>query len=87
MKSFQLLFANTSSDARVSIQRVDNEHGNTLAAYKALGSPVYPTEEQIQKMNAATRLPPPEEKRLAEGKLNLRVEPNGLVLLEVRRDQ
>lgn len=32
-----------SSDALVTIQYVDSRHGNTLEAYRALGSPRYPT--------------------------------------------
>ncbi len=83
-KVFQLLFDHVGPDASVSFERVDNEHGNTLAAYKALGSPQYPTEDQVRRMNAATGLPPPEQRRLEAGHLNLELEPNALVLLELR---
>lgn len=66
------------------INQVDNEHSNTLAAYKALGKPEYPTEEQVEKMNAATVLPSPIHKGLEAGSLDLQVAPNALFLIEVR---
>jgi hypothetical protein len=63
---------------------VDSSHSNTLAEYKALGSPQYPTEDQVLRMNSATALPVPEKQQLKSGKLNLHLEPNSLLLLEVQ---
>ena len=67
----------------VSENRVDDDHGNTLAAYKTLGSPRYPTEDQVRRLNAATELPPPSPKRLEGNHLDLELQPNALVILEV----
>ncbi len=78
----QLLFKNVPAGTPVSISRVDNEHGNTLAAYKQMGSPRYPTEQQIEQLNEATKLPPPEHRQLTGGKLDLDLDPNALVLIE-----
>ena len=54
-KKVRLVFENVPSNAPVDVSRVDDEHGNALAAYRALGSPRYPTEEQVAKMNAASQ--------------------------------
>src|SRR5690242_3687225 len=50
----RLIFNQALANAPVDMSLVDDNHGNTLAAYRALGSPQYPTKEQIRKMNAAT---------------------------------
>ena len=83
-KDVELSFTNVRSDAAVAISRVDSSHSNTLAEYKALGSPLYPTEEQVRRMNAATALAAPEKRQLQGGKLNLHLEPNSLLLLEIQ---
>jgi len=68
----------------VSESRVDNEHSNTLAAYRSIGSPQYPTEEQAKQLNAMTALGPPKIERLQGRELKLELGPNALVLLEVK---
>ncbi len=82
--SMRLEFRNVPQNARVDISRVDDEHGNTLAAYRAMGSPQYPTEAQIEKLNAATALGPASQMRLEGDHLDLSLEPNALVLVEVQ---
>ncbi len=78
-----LLFKNIRPNASVSISRVDNEHGNTLAAYRKIGSPRYPTEQQIAQLNQTTQLGPPEHRQLSSGELELNLEPNALALIEI----
>jgi xylan 1,4-beta-xylosidase len=70
--------------AEVSESRVDDEHSNTLAAYRSIGSPRYPTEEQVQKLNAMTALGTPKITRVSGREINLELGPNALVLLEVK---
>ena len=82
-KKFRLILEHVAANAHVHISRVDDEHGNTLAAYRAMGSPPYPTEEQIERLNAATQLGPPGETHLDGNHLDLELEPNALVLVEV----
>jgi xylan 1,4-beta-xylosidase len=67
----------------VNVSRVDDDHGNTLGAYKQMGSPVYPTEKQVAELNAATALPPPEQRHLENGRLDLKLQVNALVLVEL----
>jgi xylan 1,4-beta-xylosidase len=82
-KNVELAFRGVPGDASVSISRVDDQHGNTLAAYKAMGSPLDPTEEQVEQLNKQTDPGAPEQRKLTEGKLSLALDKNALVLIEV----
>jgi len=80
-RTLRLVFANMPTDARVTIQRVDDRHGNVLPIYARMGSPRYPTMAQVAQMNAVTALPPPTQEHLDHGALTLTLEPNALVLV------
>jgi len=82
-KSVRLIFNALHSNATVKVSRVDDQHGNTLAAYRAMGTPRYPTEEQIRQLNAATALPSPAEHRVEGNHLDLHLDANALVLVEL----
>ena len=77
-------FLHVSSDAIVRIQRVDDEHGNVLKKYAAMGKPVDPTPVQVEQLNRETALGAAEETRLSNGKLKLDLTPNALVLITVQ---
>jgi xylan 1,4-beta-xylosidase len=83
-KTIRLTIDGVPSNSAVTISRVDDEHSNTLAAYKLLGSPRYPTAEQVEKMNAATALGRPAGQHLSMNRLDLALQPNALLLLEVQ---
>jgi xylan 1,4-beta-xylosidase len=70
-------------NAEVSISRVDDDHGNVLPHYKAMGSPRYPSEEQVQKLNEETKLPAPMKQHLDGNQLSLTLQANALVLIEI----
>ena len=80
----RLKFTGVAADAKGVMQRVDEEHGNPLRAYASMGSPRYPTREQVAEMNRVSALPRPEEISLKDGQLELTVPVNGLALIEVR---
>jgi xylan 1,4-beta-xylosidase len=82
-KNIQLRFRGLPADAKVSISRVDDDHGNTLAAYKAMGSPVDPTEAQVKELNRETDPGAPEQRALVDGRLNLSLSSNALLLIKV----
>jgi xylan 1,4-beta-xylosidase len=63
--------------------RVDDDHSNTLAAYRSMGSPRYPTDAQVRKLNTLTALPVPAVRPLENKELDIELGPNALVLLEV----
>jgi xylan 1,4-beta-xylosidase len=67
-----------------TIYRLDANHGSLTNAYAAMGSPVNPTREQIEKLKAAAILPAPEHASLKAGELHLHLEPEALLLIEVK---
>jgi xylan 1,4-beta-xylosidase len=82
-KNVQLLFHGVPANAKVSISRVDDDHANTLAAYKAMGSPVDPTEAQVKELNRETDPGAAEQSALVDGRLNLSLSSNALLLIKV----
>jgi xylan 1,4-beta-xylosidase len=82
-KNIQLLFRGIPANAKVSISRVDDDHGNTLAAYKAMGSPIDPTEAQVKELNRETDPGAAEQGALIDGRLNLSLRSNALLLIKV----
>jgi xylan 1,4-beta-xylosidase len=73
--------------AQVDIYHVDPHHGDSQRAYQAMGSPQYPTQEQIRQLRAAAQLPPPEVHDLKNGSVTIQIPANGLVLLELRNER
>ena len=83
-RDIDLTFSHLPNDAHVSIQRVDDGHGNVLKRYAAMGSPLDPTPNQVEQLNRETALPVPESTRLQQGSLKLHLTPNALELIEVQ---
>jgi xylan 1,4-beta-xylosidase len=78
---FHLLIRHASSGA-VAIWRVDDEHGNAIKAFDAMGRPPGDlTREQVKQLQAAAALPPPQHVTLRDGRLDVTVPPHGLALL------
>ncbi len=84
-RRMELVFHNVPADSGVTLQRVDDEHGNVLSKYNAMGKPLDPTAVQVEQLNRETALPAPERIHLTDGKLQLDLEPNALVLVKVDR--
>jgi xylan 1,4-beta-xylosidase len=84
-KTMDLDFHGVSPEAQVRLQSVDGDHGNVLPKYRAMGSPLDPTPEQVDKLNAETALPPARRLKLEHGHLSLRLVPNALVLIKVMK--
>ena len=68
--------------SRVQVTRLDPDHGDVGKAYAAMGSPRYPTKQQIEQLRSAARLSPPEVHEVKNGSLTLRIPSQGLVLIE-----
>jgi xylan 1,4-beta-xylosidase len=77
-------FNGVPASARVRVTRVDSQHGNTLAAYEKMGKPRYPTRKQIAELNRSSVVVP-ETTALKDGKIEIRLTPNALVLLEIEK--
>jgi xylan 1,4-beta-xylosidase len=63
---------------------VDREHGDPHPAYEKMGSPVYPTMAQIQKLRESVQPGPPEVQDLKDGELHLTLPRDGLAVIAVR---
>jgi hypothetical protein len=69
---------------RDDIRSVDDDHGNVLPKYAAMGSPVDPTTAQVLQLNQETALGPPAQTQLHDGNLTLKLTPNALLLIKVQ---
>ena len=64
-------FKNLSKARHASISRVDREHGDPHPAYEKMGSPVYPTQAQLEKLRDAVELGAPEIQEFKGGELTV----------------
>ncbi len=83
-KSFHLDLSGVAPQATVTISRVDAKHGDTLDAYKQMGSPRYPTQAQIKQLKQVAELGPPGTEKLNQSGMTVTVPPKGLAVIEVR---
>ncbi len=85
-KTFALEFKNVAPNAAIQILRVDDDHGNVLKAFDAMGRPPGDlTRDQIAKLRAAGAMAPPERTHLNHGKLELTVPAHGLAVVLIAR--
>jgi xylan 1,4-beta-xylosidase len=80
----ELTVSGMSPSAHATIQRVDDDHGNVLPKYAAMGKPLDPTPQQVEQLNRQTALPLPEQARLQGGKLEVTMMPDALVLIKIQ---
>lgn len=67
----------------VDVTYVDWERGSPMPAWRAMGSPQYPSREQVKQLRKAS-LPVTERRRVArDGTLTLDLPPEGLALIEL----
>lgn len=83
-RAVQIQFRGLRPGSRFCVTKIDNEHGNSLAAYRAMGSPRYPRADQVAALNRAAELPSPEKLPAStDGIVRLTLPANGLALIEV----
>ncbi len=82
-KIFDLEIKGVSPNSPATVTRVDQDHANSLAAYRRMGSPRYPTRSQVEELNRSAELPAPEAVRLNHASLRLEVPVNGIALVEI----
>jgi xylan 1,4-beta-xylosidase len=86
-RTVTLEIGHAPAGAKATLERVDDEHGNVLPKYAAMGSPLDPTEKQAEELNRTTALPGPEAIRMENGRIELRLTPNELALVRVSAGQ
>ncbi|MEO8778336.1 MAG: glycosyl hydrolase family 39 [Rhodanobacter sp.] len=83
-KRFSIDVRRLAADAHATVWRLDETHGNAVALFNQMGRPDSPSREQIVQLRAAGQLAAPESMALHNGKLELTIPPQGLVLVELR---
>jgi xylan 1,4-beta-xylosidase len=83
-KTVTVQFKNTKAkQALVSL--VDPDHGDVHKLYSQMGSPRYPTATQIQQLQKAAELPPPQSLPIRNHELTLTVPSYGLAVIQLDR--
>jgi xylan 1,4-beta-xylosidase len=80
-RAFTLQIAGVSSSAMATVLRLDENHGNVIKKYDEMGRPAFPSREQIVQLREAGRPAAPETTKLQDGRLQLQVPPQGLVVI------
>lgn len=69
-------------DAPVAMARIDNSTTNPQQAWVQMGSPIYPTQEQLSQLEQASQIHWTEDAML-KGEIPVRVPSDGLLVLDV----
>jgi xylan 1,4-beta-xylosidase len=83
VRHFDVDVSHLRADAQATVWRLDEEHGNAVAAFDRMGRPDFPSREQIAQLRAAGTMAVPESVTLHEGRLSLDIPPQGLVVVEL----
>ena len=83
-RTFDLHLSHVPANAIVQVFRVDEDHGNVLKLFDAMGRPQGSlTQDQVAKLKAAGAMAPPEAMHLDHGNLKLTVPTHGLAVMVV----
>lgn len=69
---------------KATIWRVDSNHGDSQRADREMGSPRFPTREQIRQLQAAAELGAPEIRNVQNHELKLDIPAHGLAVVELK---
>lgn len=83
IKRFSVRFAGVAPNASATILRLDEDHGNVIKAYDAMGRPAFPSRSEIIKLREAGKAAPAEKSSLKSGSLTIDIPPQGLVLITI----
>jgi xylan 1,4-beta-xylosidase len=83
-QSIEFHVTGVAANAAVGLTHADDEHGDTLAAYKQMGSSKYPTRAQVNRLSRVADEVKPENSHLTGGIISLEIPVNGIVVLEFK---
>ncbi|MCI0622078.1 MAG: glycosyl hydrolase family 39 [Acidobacteria bacterium] len=83
-KHVVLRMKNLRGRRRMTVYRLDRDHGSLHPAYEKMGRPRYPTPAHLQELRKAGELPRPEVRNLTGSELRLTLPPHGLAVVEIR---
>jgi xylan 1,4-beta-xylosidase len=82
-KTITFDLSGVSKHAHATVRRVDAFHGDTLGAWKKMGSPKYPTQKQVEELRTASETGPPEVLPIQHHQFTLNLPPMGLAVVEL----
>ncbi|WP_449429166.1 GH39 family glycosyl hydrolase [Rhodanobacter umsongensis] len=82
-KHFRIDVKHLAAGAHATVWRLDETHGNAIATFDKMGRPDSPSREQIAQLRAAGKLSAPEQLDLSNGKLDIAIPAQGLVVVEL----
>jgi len=89
-RTYRLRFKGLKNTQSVAIRHVNDHVGSAIPKWKQMGSPKYPSKQEIEQLRSAAELPRPQDRSMspqdASG-LVITVPPNGLALIEISNRQ
>jgi xylan 1,4-beta-xylosidase len=82
-KTIALHFSGVKMGKTVRVTTVDKEHGSPLPAWEKMGSPRFPSREQIEALRKSAALPAAKVQALTNGEVTLTLQPHALALIEI----
>ncbi len=82
-KTAELELKGIGGHTHATIRRVDAGHGDTLDAWKKMGSPPFPSRQQVEELKKDADIGAPEVVRVNSNRLTVKVPPMGLALVEI----
>ena len=83
-KTVIMRIKNLGGGRHAYISRADGEHGDPRPVYEKMGSPIYPTPAQLQKLREPGVSLSPETRELKGGELSLTLPVNGMAVIGIR---
>ncbi len=83
-KTLEIRLAGVSPGRKARVQYVDQERGSPMPAWRAMGSPQYPTQLQLKALRQASEIPPASQLRVGpDGSIKIQLPPEGVALIEL----
>ncbi|TAM96578.1 MAG: glycosyl hydrolase family 39, partial [Rhodanobacteraceae bacterium] len=83
IRHFELHVSHLGTSATATVWRLDETHDNAVAAFDRMDRPAFPSREQIEELRAAGKMATPQKLEVRDGRLELDVPPQGLVVVEL----
>jgi xylan 1,4-beta-xylosidase len=84
-RQFRLKLAGLHAPTTVTVSQVNGQTGSAIPKWHEMGSPKYPSANQIADLRSAAELPRPESRTMNQDELSIELPPNGIALLELGR--
>jgi xylan 1,4-beta-xylosidase len=84
-KTITLHFSGLKTGKTVRITTVDKEHSSPMPAWEKMGSPRFPSREQIETLRKSAALPAAKVQAVTNGEVTLTLQPHALALIEIAK--